>query len=434
MPPTTRSMTARGQVAPNEYAVRQKQVRTPPTTITRRFKPYPVSMKTKHDEIGFDRQELQDSGALESRSAASPSLVNDIHELFHKDKFVFDGGPPPAEWNEAYENMKPAFRLVSRWITDPGFGKFWNWLGRGSLKESEWSRAGPNARNLQLLFWEREGDEEGKWVERPDEDAEEVPECFGRYANQHHFRFRPVRSAWAETRSQSVPGATAGGFASVTILHDDFFHLSYTTFRTATTSQQLRFLYFLAINLAHELAHVMWHHREVALSAREYHGSVLAREPFLLETDIVDELGISWEMFMFGGRIQPLNQLLTPFAPDGLVVLGEGPDVLFIDVECKIAPLLTKWISDQFSETWWRKRGRKALARRPGRARRAPVRATVNRTTDSDVFLKGNHETSLDARVVAHYVRGGCQGLRLVQSLDDTYLLTGHVHSLYVQP
>lgn len=441
MPPTTRAMTARGIAAPEVYAVRPKRVRNPgpprPTLRRRRFKPKPASTKTMHGEIGFDRQELQDSGALEALAAESPTLANEILGLFHKKKFIFEGGAPPAEWDEAYENMKPAFRLASRWILDPAFRKFWNSLGRGKVEDLDHPREDFLRPKRKVEF---EGLGEGEIAAA----AEDTPGCFERYARQHHFRFRPVQHAWALTRSQSVPTppdrfhwvpTQPDRFNSVTILHDDFYYLSYTTFPKATESQQLRFLYFLAINLAHEMAHLLWQHREAKLGILQYSGSILDSEPFRFDcSDPHNELGISWECFMFGGRIQPLNQCATPFVPDGLAILHLDMvrDTLFTDIAPRIAPLLTDWISDQFAESWWNKRGRKAaLARRPGRPGRALVRATVNRTTDSNVFLTNTYVESGDAAFVADHIVGGSPGHRLVQTLGDTWLLTGVAGSLW---
>lgn len=442
MPPTTRGMTARGVVAPVEYAVRQKRARRP--GIRRpRFKAKDNSTKTMHGQIGFDRQELQDSGSLESGAAKSPTLANVMHDFFAKEKFIFDWEETdlwPENWDEAYEVMKPAFRLVSRWITDPIFRSFWIVLNFGKFEELDYG-------NL------RTGDPVAYKVElSPHVDADELqeladrlPTLFRASATHHYFRFRPLSHAWAETRSQSAFNEdfdsdddvmlrnTSTTLSSVTFLHDDFLFLSRTHIQTATESQQVRFLFFLAVNLAHQLAHHMWQSRWALENPDQHHGQYasLDWEPFLYERsreDSHDELGILWERFMFGGRIQPLNQCPSPLAPDGLAILPltmvtENP---YADFGIGIAPLLTDWISDQFSETWWRKRGKKAAAaRRPGYPRRALVRATVNRTTDSDVFQNHTYRKGGDSKFVADHVVGhthGTQGHRTVNWSDRVWL------------
>lgn len=105
---------------------------------------------------GFDREELQDSGALESDAAEPPTLANDVHYFFAR-KFRLQWPEPPAKWDEAYEIMKPAFRLVSRWITGPSFRTFWNTITHGTVRHStiRGSNHEVNDLDIRLLeFWE----------------------------------------------------------------------------------------------------------------------------------------------------------------------------------------------------------------------------------------------------------------------------------------
>ncbi|MCJ1271017.1 hypothetical protein MMC22_010916 [Lobaria immixta] len=425
MPPTTRSMTARGVVAPKEYAVRQKKAKKP--------QPEPDPNLTKHGQIGFDRKRLQIGGALELDAAKPPTLANDVLKIFRKKEFVFDNETPPAEWDEAYENMKPAFRLVSRWMTDPIFESFWGTLVHNFAGEAV-SEHPERQVNWEIQWY-------GWYPHR-------------RYANYvdvfdfipHQFRFQPISHAWAETRSQSNAFALYPQFASVTFLHEDFFHLSYTDFPKATKSQQLRFLYFLAVTIAHEMAHLLWQHNWAKNECNKFLGTekVLDWEPYFVHEDFAprapsglphNELGIVWEWFMFGGRIQPLNQSLSPFVPDGLVILPMDMvrHTYFWDPQCRIAPLRTSWISDQFSEAWWHRKGKRAaLARQPRRPGLAPDRATVNRTIDSSVFQENEYDIGGEAQRVAEHVVGGSPGGRAVQHMNDTWVLTGVVRSLWV--
>ncbi|MCJ1269240.1 hypothetical protein MMC22_009130 [Lobaria immixta] len=422
MPPTTRNMTARGVVAPREYAVQQKK--------PRKIKPSPASIK--HGQIGFDRKGLQTSGALESDAAKPPSLANEVLGLFGKHRFVFDGGNPPAEWDEAYENMKPAFSLVSRWMTEPKFQSFWDTLLHGQVGTAINVHRSAQEKRIML-----------------DEDEFrfgylDKPECYN--GINHQFRFKPISHAWAETRSQSVPDIEQEEtvpeawmlgeyFASTTFLHEDFLHLSYTEFPQATTSQQVRFLYFLAITVAHEVAHLTWQHGW-AMEISNAKKPVLDWEPYFYLDDAIprdfnhDELGIAWECFMFGGRIQPLNQSASPFVPVGLAVLPMNMvlETHFWDPQCRIAPLETAWISNQFSEAYWQRYGRRG---KPGRPCLAPIRATVNRTIDSRVFRNNEYDVGGEAQRVADHIVGGCPGHRFVSSMDDTWMLTGVVRSLW---
>ncbi|MCJ1470840.1 hypothetical protein MMC07_009487 [Pseudocyphellaria aurata] len=433
MPPTTRAMTGRGETAPATYATRQPRSRGPTAAPRPRFRPRPAATKTMHGEIGFDRAELQDSGSLESPAAKSPTLANDIHRFFSKDKFIFDDGLPPY-WDEAYEAMMPAFRLVSRWLTDPRFRKFWNCLSFGEVRQVD---QGNSLRGHDLSY---EIELENPGADRLAEFEDMFPDTIDGCAVDHHYQFRPVADAWAESRSQTTPNGrrpTRWPFTSMTFLHEDFLLLSHTTFPAASKSKQVRFLFFLAVNLAHELAHVLWHYHWSLENNNADQKSILKWEPFFMNIkEPHDELGIAWEYFMFGGRIQPLNHTKTPFVPDGLVILPLDmvQERSYTSPLCQIAPLLTEWISDQFSENWWTKRSKKAArARLPGHPRRAPIRATVNRTTNSDVFVTNAYRNGEDSQFVANHVAGGCDGHRLVTSADTSWLFGGVVDSMWTR-
>ncbi|MCJ1271885.1 hypothetical protein MMC22_011790 [Lobaria immixta] len=398
MPPTTRSMVANGVVAPKEYAVRPKKAKKP--------QPEPDPNLTKHGQICFDRKGLQIGGALESDTAKPPTLANEVLKLYRKEN------------------------VVQRRRGSPG----------------------------NPIRWEIELSDPVYWgLEDPDFHVPDIFDCI-----THHFRFQPMSHAWAETRSQSVPHSPDEEtlldvcFTSVTFLHKDFLHLSYTDFPKATKSQQLRFLYFLAVTVAHEMAHLMWQHNWARNQANRWDNTetVLDWEPYFDDyhwgenhrdnrsypprSDFFhNELGIVWRRFMFGGRIQPLNQSLSPFVPDGLVVLPMDMvrHTYFWDPQCRVAALRTRWISDQFSEAWWQRKGKRGtLARRPGLPRLAPVRATVNRTIDSSVFQDNEYDIGGEAQQVVEHVLGGSPGHRVVESIDDTWLLIGVVRSFWVNP
>ena len=121
-------------------------------------------------------------------------------------------------------------------------------------------------------------------------------------------------------------------------------------------------------------------------------------EPTFLDSDVPhDEVGVAWELYMFGGRIQTINLSPTPMAPHGLarlpieMALYPGSNA-FKDPQRRIAPLSTKWISNAFSQTWWSDRAN-AAERAPGNVGLTPLRATVFRTTDDFVFRTDAYDT-----------------------------------------
>ncbi|KAH0533968.1 hypothetical protein FGG08_007421 [Glutinoglossum americanum] len=73
-------------------------------------------------------------------------------------------------------------------------------------------------------------------------------------------------------------------------------------FANSSVSHQLRFLFFFALNMVHELAHAVFDTRA---------DSTLSREPYVAH-DVQKglffmEMGDSWERFIFGCKIQPLS-------------------------------------------------------------------------------------------------------------------------------
>ncbi|KAH0556815.1 hypothetical protein GP486_005399 [Trichoglossum hirsutum] len=73
-------------------------------------------------------------------------------------------------------------------------------------------------------------------------------------------------------------------------------------FASSSLSQQLRFSFFFALNIVHELSHAVFDTRA---------DSMLSKEPYFAH-DVEDgllyrEIGDSWERFVFGCKIQPLD-------------------------------------------------------------------------------------------------------------------------------
>lgn len=339
---------------------------------------------TQHGQIGFDRSELQDSGSLEFGGACVPTLSNDIHSIWDMGNFdlIPVGVIARTEKDAFYEAFKPALRLASLWITCPEYQSFWRTMLRGRIQVAT-------------------GEEPTSILRAKTFGRKALMQEFLEIAGNSHFRFVPLIGQWAMTYTKGE---------ITTDLHDDFYHLSASIFETATTSEQLRFLFFVAVNLVHELAHRVFQERWQTELPDE---PLPPSEPVFQDIDVPhDELGVAWEQYMFGGRIQAINLTPTPGVPDGLVrlhldMVKPPGDNAFKDPQRRIAPLSTEWISKLFSQTWWGDKAKKA-EKAPGNPGLSPLRATVFYTTDDNVFRTDAYDTRADSgrdsrQVCGHY-------------------------------
>lgn len=194
----------------NGVAVVPDKTPTPPQkpefSYKRSFTPKSPTQKLRHGEVGFDREELQQFGSLESALAQLPTLKNPVHEIWHKNSFTFFAMHYPRNWDEQYRAMRPAFRLVSRWLTDEVYQTFWSSLRFGYLQKFQPSgssrflikRASLSASPKMLL-------------------ADELAAI----GETHRFHFVTVQHAWVRTRA----GDTTN-LESRMDLHRDFLPLA----------------------------------------------------------------------------------------------------------------------------------------------------------------------------------------------------------------
>ncbi|KAI9789950.1 MAG: hypothetical protein M1835_001331 [Candelina submexicana] len=124
-------------------------------------------------------------------------------------------------------------------------------------------------------------------------------------------------------------------------LHRGFLDSIVDEYPSFSLCHQLRFQFFFALNLVHELAHsVYW-----LLSDCE--------EPHFAIDEPLAELGASWEYSVFGGKIQPIN-LKTVSADSGLMAYEwqteEASDAAGGKIFCAL-PM--EYISSFFSRKRW---------------------------------------------------------------------------------
>lgn len=293
---------------------------------------------TKLSQATFDRQKFQASGFLELEGARAPNLINEIHQIWQKANFRPPSLAKEHEFDAFYTTIEPALRLASMWLTGVEYRAFWAPLMTGHIE----------AMTLET-----------KWLEiiQP----ESWPACLTKMnafiqGHHHYFNFGPLTRSWALTEPKDTIFRR-----SRTTLHEDFFHVSLTTFKTATPSQQLRYLFLLAMQLIEQLAHIIHHKRRL----EENFVAVIRESTGLFPHSSTTaaprvHLGLAWEHFLLGGRLQLLHHITaipTPLALDGLALLpmavarnDKNPSK---DAQQRISPLPMQWISDFFCQEWW---------------------------------------------------------------------------------
>lgn len=287
----------------------------------------------------FTRADLQEAGALESDDVEMPTLTNDIHPIWAPEKFRFSSGTNETEHAEAYAAIAPALRLASLWIEQPQCEEFWRTMWHG-----EYIKPG------RLMRIYRKKEDQAKSPEKNDSGERLTWKAFRDLASREEFkcewRFGPQElGTWARTE-EGIDGFSG----CVTTLHDDFERLARSPRPNMTTSERLRFYFFLAINLGRELVqHVC------RFKYREQHGDnagPLNRFAVFYQTaeHAGFQLDEAWENFMFGSPIRQINSPMAPMAPDGLafhhIRLEGGPRKVYM-------PVRVDWISERFSKSFW---------------------------------------------------------------------------------
>lgn len=281
-----------------------------------------------HLQECFNRDALQAADALDLPSATASTLTDPIHPIFRASNFPgslrlpagsrIAGGP--ARVPSLYATISPALRLASRLISQPSGMLWWTRVLLGSVESVP-------GENREVLV--------------------DTPGRFGlarqkltEHADYVSFRWRPDPDAFASTYPDPRDRSK-----TVIYLHSEMKAFAEGAYHDSTPSHQLRFQFFLALNLCHELAHSVMKCRRVG------------REPFFDRDEPQAELGASWEYSQFGGKIQPINHSMT--AADGLMWYPwqsataeaeaiERDDRRFVAVNMN-------WVMLQFQRDGWKK-------------------------------------------------------------------------------
>ncbi|KAF2866693.1 hypothetical protein BDV95DRAFT_504095 [Massariosphaeria phaeospora] len=254
--------------------------------------------KRKSLKLGFDPVELIRKQAVTFQDDASmrtSTLDNDIHRIFRLENF--HGCP-----DEVYEVLKPALRLSTLLLFSRATSGFWHTLVFGDRKPCEKT----SAEYGQSCF--RIRDE----VPYSEEKALEFSKFLDGQVDTLHFMFHrqplPPDPAYAsmglvaDYKNGLMRKLNRKCHTSRICLHTDF----YTTAKKLSKLQYpepamvLRFNLFLAVCLAHEMAHFI----EVS---GPHHEHPLGEPEVFLGDNMWTESGIAFELKVFGGRLHPIS-------------------------------------------------------------------------------------------------------------------------------
>ncbi|KAF2797201.1 hypothetical protein K505DRAFT_322760 [Melanomma pulvis-pyrius CBS 109.77] len=254
--------------------------------------------KRKSIRLGFDPTDLIKKQAVtfpkDSTTRAS-TLNNDIHPIFRAENFH---GCPDA----VYEVLKPALRLSTLLLFSRATSVFWHTLVFGDRKPCQ----ATSEEYGQPCFRIRD---DVPWSE---ENAASFKSFLDKQIDTVHFMFHrdplPPDPAYAsmglvaDYKNGLMRKLDSKCHTSKICLHSDF----YTTAKKLSLLQYpepamvLRFNLFLAVCLAHEMAHFI----EVS---GPHHEHPLGEPEVFFNDNMWTESGIAFELKVFGGRLHPIS-------------------------------------------------------------------------------------------------------------------------------
>lgn len=265
---------------------------------------FPGKGKTQADGVdrkyGFDPCEILKKYAIhfppESRHRTS-TLDNDVHPIFRSDNFH---GCPTS----IYEQIVPGLRLATKLLLHRSTAHFWHTLafGERTLDEALTITHGHSCFRLASL------------VPYSEEGATRFATFLdGLISNVHiHFSLWPLPKQEGLYAGMAIVGDYKRGESQSTddgdhrkcriCLHTDF----YTTaarlakLQSPDPSLILRFNFFVAMTICHELAHL------VEMNG-SHEGAAAGRESYWGQSSRRPEMGSAFEEAVFGGKVHPIG-------------------------------------------------------------------------------------------------------------------------------
>ena len=257
-----------------------------------------LTSKRKKLQHGFDPVQVIRKHAIHLPKKSDlyrPTLDNAILPLFRWENFHDCA-------SSVYEQLKPALRLSSLFLTHRASSTFWHTLAYGERLPCE-ETSKKHGRDCFRI---------AKDVPWDEDKADYLLKYYDTLSGQIHFHFDSLEDPTITPSYTYGICAIIKGYQSALLtssgtqktrvcLHTDFYttakRLSILDKRNVDPAMALRFNFFLAVNLTHEIAHFF----ELA------HNFPMRMGEVFLNDNSWAESGCAFERKVFGGRIHPVS-------------------------------------------------------------------------------------------------------------------------------
>lgn len=300
----------------------------------------------KRKWAGFSSENLVANAAIDCFPCRPSTLSHALQlKIFRHSNFTHVS-------TDVYQALLPALTLAERFLIDPVQLPFWATVAFGERYIDEALTRKLNSRierirpirtlgqEMQAELWnrfEKLGEKVEFRFQRPWDNSDLL--CFGCHANvPRSFLFKPAKGAhplqgfWPAYQKLTLGGWVPDDVweqPTVIRLHQDFYSVvkGFMRTRQVNESARLRWNFFFAVNIVHELAHA-WEYKcgfdkfnawmnTIEARRRLTESQIFAERPeFDREVEAaIDtndkleyfEMGAEFERYSFGGRVHPIN-------------------------------------------------------------------------------------------------------------------------------
>ena len=321
-----------------------------------------IHRKRKLDERreqrhGFFAADIIKYGAIDMLNPRPSNLTNEIHPLYQRD--AFQGCE-----DEIYEQFIPALRLASMWMTQPVCCQFWVTLSNGDreVDKTMSQRFGRLQHRIHrdAPLTQKTASETIAYI-RSISTGYRMSFTFQENFKRDGYTYFAGTNKICDVGWADAERAPNHLLRIYTKLSSDYYVAAkkLSQLKYPDLAQVLRFHFGLAVLLVHETCHAI----ELAhIRTRPHYvpepdwdpriQQWIGHEPFFYSS-LRPELGLTWEMYLFGGRILPINDRVDCL--HGLCVF-DWPDkdsALFDPDSRQVYTIPMTYIENMFQMSTW---------------------------------------------------------------------------------